>query len=125
MRTATTSRLEVVPLNPHIGAEMRGVRMRVNHSGHVVVLAADGTRLADVPFAPAAVAKNADGSNKAAPADGAAVWRKLELVWIDGAGSVLLDGARVATLALPQQPTHIRVLGEACEAKDSEVLQRD
>ena len=25
MTTATTSRLEVVPLNPHIGAEMRGL----------------------------------------------------------------------------------------------------
>lgn len=108
-----------------IAAEMRGVRMRVNRTGHVVILAADGTRLADVPFAPAAVAKNADGSTKAAPADAASAWRKLELVWIDGAGSVLLDGARVATLALPQQPTHIRVLGEACETKDSEVLQRD
>jgi Domain of Unknown Function (DUF1080) len=87
----------------------RGVRLMVEGGGHVEVLAADGTRLCDVSFAA--------GDSRAA--------RALEILWLDDRGAMLLAGRRIGTLALAEPPARIRVLGEACSARDAHVLVRE
>jgi hypothetical protein len=49
----------------------------------------------------------------------------VELVWIDGAGAALIDGARAAAFAVPRAPASVRVLGAACEVRDGAFLLRD
>ena len=91
-----------------VDARTRGVRVEVEGSGHVEVTAADGTRLCDVSFAAA------DAKSPAA--------RRLEVVWLEGAGAVLLDGRRVGVLQCTGAPARVRVLGESCTARTPERL---
>ncbi len=92
---------------------MRGARVAVSGSGHVVVLDALGARLIDVSFLASAAS---DGKTPAS--------HTLEIVWLDDAGAVLLDGARVAKLALTTPPAHLRVLGDDCLVLDAQRLTR-
>ena len=88
---------------------MRGVRMRVSGAGRVSLAAGDGATVVDVSFT----------------ADPKRPERVVELVWIDGAGAALIDGARAAAFAVPRAPASVRVLGAACEVRDGAFLLRD
>lgn len=78
----------------------RGLRAQLSGAGTARLVAADGATLAEIDCAPK---KAADG--KASPV------RTLEIVWLDGEGAALLDGARVAELALAAEPARVVVSG--------------
>ncbi|MEY3142444.1 MAG: hypothetical protein RLY21_937 [Planctomycetota bacterium] len=78
----------------------RGLRAQLAGAGTVRLLSADGATLAEIDCAPK---KSPDG--KASPA------RTLEIVWLDGKGAALLDGARVAELAIAAEPAQVVVSG--------------
>ena len=104
-----------------VDANMRGLRMELSGSGHVLVLAQDGTRLLDVPIAPIAITKDAQGEQRAATAAEASKPRTLELLWLDSQGAVILNGALERKLTWSTQPAWIRVLGD-CDAVKVEAL---
>ncbi|MFN5495716.1 MAG: DUF1080 domain-containing protein [bacterium] len=81
-------------------AGTRGLRASVTGSGKAQILAADGEVLAEIEFAP-----------KKTPDAAAATAGTLELVWLDGKGAALLDGARIAELALAKEPVRVAVSG--------------
>lgn len=88
----------------------RGVRVEIEGAGHVEVLAADGTRWCDVSFAAA------DDKSPSA--------RMLELVWFEGKGAVLLNGRRVGAMEFTGSPAWVRVLGDACTARNPQRLAK-
>ena len=73
-------------------------------------LAADASRLADVSFL-----ANDDASKP----------HQLEAVWIDGAGSVLIDGMRAAKLTFAVAPARVRIVGDQCTATQAQRLARN
>ena len=81
-------------------AGTRGLRASVTGSGKAQILAADGEVLAEIEFAP-----------RKTPDAAAATAGTLELVWLDGKGAALLDGARIAELALAKEPVRVTVSG--------------
>jgi hypothetical protein len=81
----------------------------VSGAGRVSLAAGDGATVVDVSFT----------------ADPKRPERVVELVWIDGAGAALIDGARAAAFAVPRAPASVRVLGAACEVRDGAFLLRD
>jgi hypothetical protein len=87
----------------------RGVRVEVVGAGRLALSAADGSPIVDVSFT---------------AADGGAA-RRIEAVWVDGAGAVLVDGRRAASFAADAVPAQARVLGESCSASRPEWLARD
>jgi hypothetical protein len=97
-----------------VDAEARGVRMSVEGAGQLTITGAGGAVLADVSFTAGETRANGAG----APA------RTLAIVWLEERGAVLLDGRRVATLALPSAPARIRVQGDACTVRGAERLAR-
>jgi hypothetical protein len=107
---------ERVAYSRAVDGAARGVRMTVTGGGHVAVLAADGTRMGDVSFVAADPAK---------PAARRLEVRRLEVLWLDGRGAVLLDGMKIGALALPSQPARVRVFGGDCAATGGEVLLRE
>jgi len=100
---------ERVAWSHSLDAAARGVRLTVEGAGHVEVLAADGTRMGDVSFVA--------GESRAA--------RSLEVLWLDRGGAVLLAGKKVGVLTLAQPPARIRLLGQACTARDAQLLARE
>jgi hypothetical protein len=50
------------------------------------------------------------------------VW--LELVWLEGKGAALLDGARVAELSLAREPAQLSVTGAGLAVGARAVLER-
>ncbi len=106
-----------------IDATLRGVRMQVTGVGHVVVLAADGAKMLDVPIAPRAIATDAQGEQRAATKEEAAKSRTLEILWVDGEGAVVVDGALERKLTWTAPPTWLRVLGD-CEVAKVEGLTK-
>ena len=93
-----------------IDAQTRGVRMQVEGGGRMEFLAADASRLADVSFL-----ANDDASKP----------HQLEAVWIDGAGSVLIDGMRAAKLTFAVAPARVRIVGDQCTATQAQRLARN
>lgn len=100
-----------------LSAVTRGVRLSVAGAGSVELRAADGEVLATVPFAP----KSAEDAKDASAA--ASAPRTLELVWIDGKGAALVDGARVAGLVLAKPPARAVVVGEGAAVRAHAVLE--
>jgi len=92
-----------------LAPEARGVRVDVVGAGRMALTATDGAAIVDVSFT---------------AADGGAA-RRIEAVWIDGAGAVLIDGRRAARFAASALPAEARVLGESCTAARPEWLSRD
>jgi hypothetical protein len=85
--------------------------------------------MASFDFVPRAVVRDAKGEQRPASDTERARAQRIEVLWkdvarVEGAdGSILLDGAKMSALALPSQPTLVRVIGaDATVAKPEELV---
>lgn len=106
-----------------------GVRLDVTGTGRVELLDETGKMMASFDFAPRAVVRDAKGEQRPASDVERARAQRIEVLWkdvarVEGAdGSILLDGAKMSALALPAQPTQVRVIGaDATVAKPEELV---
>ncbi len=97
-----------------LDAATTGVRMGVVPPARIEVRDGGGALLLEVPV---------DGVEKDGK-DGPASSRRVALVWLDGAGAVLVDGRKVASIARAGEFAAVRVLGAECEVSAAEVLKR-
>jgi hypothetical protein len=94
-------------------AGARGIRVEVERGGTALLVAADGSRVAEFAFTP-----------KDVGAAGASARRVLEAVWLDGKGAALVDGVRVAELSLAKDPARVELSGAGVAAGAHAVLER-
>ena len=97
-----------------IASTTRGVRLEIDGTARVDLLADDGAHLASLSTSPE---PKISAENKAKPSI-------VELLWMEGEGAALLDGVRVAQFACVTVPSRVRVLGESCAVLRAESLQR-
>ena len=90
----------------------RGVRVEVDRGGTATLQAADGSAIAEFPFAPKDAKSSGDSRHR------------LEVVWIDGRGAALVDGARVAELSLAREPAALRIVAEGLAVGAHAVLEK-
>ena len=79
--------------------------------------------LAEIEFAPKKTpdaAATTPSAREAAPLELA----RIELVWIEGKGAALLDGARVASLSFAKEPARVTVSGAGAVVGTHAVLER-
>jgi hypothetical protein len=94
--------------------EARGLRVESTGAGSALVLAADGAVLAEFALPPAPKKEGETAVRS----------RRLEFVWLDGKGSALVDGARVAELSLATEPARVELTGEPISVRAHSVLGR-
>lgn len=100
--------------------DARGIRLGLAPRGRVELRADDGKVLASVDVV-AAEAEPPSGASPPSP-DFPKPARRVEVVWLEGKGAALVDGARVATLALARQPAQVAVVGEHVSVRAHAVL---
>ena len=127
--SAAASSGERVAWSSVIASSAEGVRLDVTGTGRVELLDEAGKSMASFDFAPRAVVRDSKGEQRPASDLERARAQCIEVLWkdvarVEGAdGSILLDGAKMSTLALPAQPKQVRVIGaDATVAKPEELV---
>jgi hypothetical protein len=119
---------ERVAWSSAIASSAEGVRLDMTGTGRIELLDEAGKSMASFDVAPRAVVRDSKGEQRPASDLERARAQRIEVLWKDVArvdgpdGSVLLDGAKMSTLALPAQPTQVRVIGADVTVANPEEL---